>query len=232
MELTLSTGAHLRVRPMPIHVFQQYNGIEEAKLERAPDPPMVEMKSPLTGGSEQVPAGEGDPEYAEWVKEMDAWTLQSQEARAKMNLGWQALMFDYGIIEWCVDYDEDEPENAIWYSEAPDGWEFSPALLRGGLVPSDNPRLDYILLEIIPRPTDYLAALAAIREDAALITEEEVEAQRAGFRTSRGISEATKGQRDPAIKLSRGDGRAKSPWAYARSVVEGIKSRSRRDARA
>jgi hypothetical protein len=203
MELTLSTGARVKTRPMPTHVFQQFVGREEAQRDPMPEVPVIrnEMKS-AAGGTEVITRTieEGDPGYAEWEAEMDAWTERNREATQEANLRWIALSLDYGITEWCLSGSDE------WAFEPPDDWEFPAALARGGLEPSDNRRLDYILLEVIPVPSDYVDVLEAIRAAFNPITEEEVESQMAGFRPA-GEPEEAGGSGDRPVEVSRRDGR-------------------------
>lgn len=219
MELTLSTGARLTIRPMSTHVYQSFSGREEAKLEKAPLVPIVKQKS-IAGHKEEVPAGEGTPEYDAWAVQMDAWSEKDKKARAAINIAWAGLVYDYGIVKWDL--------GAGWCEEAPDEWTYAPALLRAGLEPSDNRRLDYILLEVVIVPTDYYGVLRAIQQAAAPITQEEVEAQMAGFRARRAAAAAAR-NRHQAVSLPRGGGSRRGSWHPARWVGRTIKSLTRRD---
>jgi len=195
---------------------QQLGGQEEAKIGPPPAAPTVALKSPLTEAVENVPAGEGDPEYDEWIAAMNEWTEQTAEARATINTRLTGLTFDYGIQAWCLAYNPEDPDAAVWATEPPEDWQFAPALLRAGLSPSENGRLDFIFTKLIPRANDYLDVVRAIRAETNPLTNAEVEAQLGGFRSAGQSQETATGQGNQQVDVSRGDGSRKGVGAIAR----------------
>ena len=72
-----------------------------------------------------------------------------------------------------------------WLDDVPDDWQFPAVLLRHGIMPSDNRRVDYIRSELITANDDIKILFADALGNTAPITDAEVSAASAGFRTDK-----------------------------------------------
>jgi len=129
----LSSGYEVKVRPVPPHasvaVMEQYE---------YPDAPTEKVKS-AAGHEEELPAPEDSPEMKAYHAKCNKIYKESKNAAKE-------FLLDYAVIAWN--------DGADWMTEPPEDWALDPVLIRHGVKPSDNRRVDFIRYELIADNAD------------------------------------------------------------------------------
>ena len=220
--IAFSSGAVARVRVMPPHVYARFLGQFEATAE--PEPEAVVKRKTVDGRVETHPLTEDMPEYAEWQKEWEEWAERNSDVRKLRVDKWNDVVMDYCVVDWRWG------EDGEWISDVPPEWEFSPALIRGGVEPSENERVDYLQAEIVVSNLDHIKLRYAVLDRTGDLSNEEVQAQLAGFLADMGEGRATTrggitGNSDLPEHVSRGDGNGSRAGNFARRLVRWVTGR-------
>ena len=159
-EITLSTGAIVRARPVsPLLANELTAGNPDLRL---PDMPFVDV--PGVAGTEVVPARPGQPEYEEWARERD----RIEEARRRIH---KDFIWGHGIVSWKF------PGESEFVDSPPDDWVLPEMLTYLGITPREGPigrRLDYIKTELVTTQDDVESIMEITIGFTAEITDEEV----------------------------------------------------------
>ena len=222
--IVFSSGAVAQVRVMPPHVYARFLAQFAETAEPEPEPTVI--RTTADGSQEIHPLTPDMPEYPAWQEEWGAWAARNEDVRKVRRNKWSDVMMDHCMVSWR--WDEDGPD----ITEPPDAWEFPPALIRGGIQPTGNRRVDYIRHAVAITNVDQLMFQWVAIDRSGDLTEEEIEAQLAGFRSSVGdrrsfIREAFgRGDTDLPEHVSRGDGSAEGKRdSFARRLVRFITRR-------
>jgi hypothetical protein len=136
----LSSGYEVKVRPVPPHasvaVMEQYE---------YPDAPTEKVQS-AAGHTEELPAPKDSSEMKVYQAECNRIYKESKKAA-------KDFLLDYAVIAWR-DSGESDPINGEWQYEPSQVWELDPVLIRHGVKPSDNRRVDFIRYELITDNAD------------------------------------------------------------------------------
>lgn len=129
----LSSGYEVKVRLVPPHasvaVMEQYE---------YPDAPTEKAQS-AAGHQEEFPAPKDSPEMKAYQVECNRIYKESKKAAKE-------FLLDYAVIEWR--------DEISWRTEPHQNWELDPVLVRHGVKPSDNRRVDFIRYELIADNAD------------------------------------------------------------------------------
>jgi len=209
-ELVLSNGARVRARPVPPHVTIQFNRAVSQRLPPEPQLPTKRVK--MADGHIEDDVVTDGPEWDAYQAEHKAWEDECNAILASANDEYNDLQRDYAIIEWTWDGEH-------WRRDVPPDWERPQALDRAGLTASANKRVEYIGVELLTTPEDW-AAVRAVAEGQADVTNEELARVRAGFRPGvgrKGNAPTARGGwlRRLALKISRRGSGGKSVGADA-----------------
>lgn len=155
-DVTVSTGAVLRCRPVPPYLLATLRG----KLPLPPRLPKLNLQS--AAGTEVAKALPESPEYEEY-------RIAQQEWERKRTQIFTDFTLDFGIVEWRL------PESEEWTNTPPDGWQLDPVLVRWGLVEAaGEPRVAYIKSELIVTDAD-MNLVDSVTNEPAPVTEGEVQ---------------------------------------------------------
>lgn len=167
MEKKLRDGTLLvRLRSVPGYASLQVS----ARFE-FPSAPKVKVHS-VAGHDELKDAPTDSPEWAEYA-------AKSAEVRKSVERAQNDFLYDYAVEAWSFD------NGSTWHDDVSADWQFPAVLLRHGIAPGDNRRVDYIRYELITSNVDVAALFEAALGDAAPITDREVSAALGGFRTDK-----------------------------------------------
>ena len=184
MERKMRNGELLvRTRQVP-----GYASLQISAQFKQPDPPKVKIHS-VAGHDEVKDAPIDSPEWAEYAR-------QAQEVEKKAELARADFLYDYAVEAWSWD------DGINWITDAHDKWTFPDVLLRHGIQPSLNRRVDYIRYELITSNEDMSVLFADALGNTAPITDAEVDAASAGFRVDKGrdATSQTPAKRNPRLK--------------------------------
>lgn len=200
-EIPLSNGARVRARPVPPHVVIQFNRAVSQRLPPEPQPPTKRVE--MADGHVEDDVVTSGPDWDAYQAAKEAWKNECDVLIASANDDYNDLQRDYAIIEWTWDGDH-------WRRDVPPGWERPDALRRAGIPGSKNHRVEYIGVELLTTPEDW-AAVRAVAEGQADVTDEELARVRAGFRPGDGRGGGVAAPRVGwlrrlAFKISRRDG--------------------------
>jgi len=129
----LSSGYEVKVRPVPPHasvaVMEQYE---------YPDAPTERVES-AAGHTEELPVPKDSPEMKVYQAECKRIYTESKKTAKK-------FLLDYAVVEW--------KDEIGWRTEPHQDWTLDPVLVRHGVKPSDNRRVDFIRYELIADNAD------------------------------------------------------------------------------
>lgn len=134
-----------------------------------PAPPKVKVHS-IAGHDEIKDAPTDSPEWEEYAR-------QAREVERKIEQARSDFMYDYAVEAWSWD------GGKTWLTNAPDGWVFPDVFWRHGIKPSENKRVDYIRYELVTSNEDMSVLFSDALDNAKPITDAEVSAASAGFRS-------------------------------------------------
>jgi hypothetical protein len=152
----------VKTRTVPGYAYLQVS----AQFKQ-PDAPKVKIQS-VAGHYELKDAPTDSPEWAEYARQVQEVEQQIKDARSD-------FIYDYAIEAWSWD----DGEN--WCTDEPHNWLFPSVLLRHGIQPSNNSRVDYIRYDLITDNEDVAIMFQDALGSAAAITDAEVSAASAGF---------------------------------------------------
>ena len=192
-KLNLGDGVEVRYRTVPPHVYMQFERMSRKGMELPPVPPKVTLTAKATGHTEEVEALPDTPEYDAFMVEYEAWAQRNAVKEGDRQAKWNTLLCNLGIIAWRL-YPISGHFRGIrhffcrlfnkgWVSDVPEDWVYPQVLVDVGLEAGDNPRMDYIGIEVIRTPV----ALSKILMSVMTITDiedGEVEAAYGGFQAS------------------------------------------------
>lgn len=190
----LSRYVVARVRPVPPHVYQQFDAVARGVLDSPPARPTAQRTSKITGHTEEFAALPGTPEYDAWEKETEAWMVVAQSKEAEKQAKWNSLLCNFSLVEWRIRPDRGFGKlwHAIerlfgggWQNDAPSSWEYPQALRDAGLEPG-NRRMDYIGIVVIQNPVALNVVLTTAMDITSDLDEKEVEAALGGFLAATG----------------------------------------------
>lgn len=165
MERKMRKGALLlRTRAVP-----GIASLQVASQFVMPAPPKVKIHS-VAGHDEIKDAPTDSPEWEEYARQL-------QEIERKIEQARNDFMYDYSVEAWSWD------DGKTWLMDAPVDWVFPDVFVRHGIKPSDNRRVDYIRYELVTSNEDMAILFADALDNAKPITDAEVSAASAGFRT-------------------------------------------------
>lgn len=139
MEKLLDSGYVVRCEPVPPYMINPV-------YERVPQPlfPYIEEQS-IAGGSEELPAMEGTPEFQQWQLDMQEW-------RRRLNTEVRIVRLGVGVIGWK------RPDESEFGDTPPEDWEVHPFLTaRYDIQTSDDRwerKVQFIQFEIIQTEED------------------------------------------------------------------------------
>lgn len=155
-ELELSDGTLVHVRSVPPHARAAVY-----HAEKAPPFPRREIQS-VAGGTETHDELEKSEAALAWREEMAAYQVRQRERSVDFNL-------DYGLVDWQIH------GVGPWQADPPEDWVFPKTLLKYGVVPGDDARVDYIKYDLIKTSADRDMIDDELIGELEPITEEEVE---------------------------------------------------------
>ena len=180
-ELRLINGAVVRLRPVPPHVGYQLWHRAMAALPPEPRVPMDKIRS-AAGHEELVPADRGAPEYQEWQAAHAEWRAQRQAITTEAGMRSTDFALDYSIVSWRLPAAWYKRPFQKWQAEPPADWKLPAAIQRHSVMETtDNPRLDYIKVELLAHNRDIEAIREATLDEVAPLTNKEVGAAAEGF---------------------------------------------------
>jgi hypothetical protein len=130
-------------------------------VEKAPPFPRRKIQS-VAGGAETHDELEKSEAAQAWREDMAAFQVRQRERSVDFNL-------DYGLVDWQIG------GIGPWLAEPPDDWVFPKTLLKYGVTPGDDPRVDYIKYGLIKTSADRDMVDTELLGEMEPITEEEVE---------------------------------------------------------
>lgn len=176
-----------------------YASLQVSAQFKQPDPPKIKVHS-VAGHDELKDAPTDSPEWSEYARQAQEVEKKSEQARAD-------FLYDYAVEAWSWD------DGVNWNTDVPSKWTFPDVLLRHGIQPGFNRRVDYIRYELITSNDDMGILFADALGNTEPITDAEVNAASAGFRPDEGRSAIAKpeAKRNPRLKwtLFRNDDRKK-----------------------
>lgn len=184
--LRLSSGVVVQLRPVPPHVgFQLYRRMMAA-LPPEPRVPTSKIRS-AAGHEELVPTEHDSPEYQAWAAEYAIWREKKQALAQDASMRSADFALDYSIMAWKLPVPWYKRLFQKWQAEPPADWHLPDTIVRhGAMEPSDNPRLDFIEIELLHHNRDIEAVRVATMDKVAPLAKEEVQAAFDGFRPEAG----------------------------------------------
>lgn len=154
-EITLTDGTLVRARSVPPYATMQVR-----QVEKPPAFPREKIKS-AAGGVEEQDALENSDAAKEWTAQMQDFQQRQRERT-------ENFLLDFGIVEW-------KRPDQEWTTDPPDEWSIPSVLVRHGIIPSDNRRVDFIKYELIATGPDQDKLDSVLTGEYEPITQEEVD---------------------------------------------------------
>lgn len=188
----LGDGWEVQVCTVPPHASFRW---QKAHISYPVKPahPVTEITSKLDGHTESAPALPDSEEWKVWMEHMTVWQAECDKLDGDSYQQQLDFSLDYAVIGWRRIGEQE------WVTDPPLDWQPRDALSRHGVELYDNPRLNFIYLELLDDPDSFRMDMNRImstafpkgEQDTSPVRDEEVTAVLDKFPNRDGVSKST-----------------------------------------